>query len=100
VFGRSGAGTGISMPSEKKPAAIFREEDGESVACLFYTKFSKLEYITKNGESFRVALIKLNPISYFSQHVNYPPHQSTVRCIYGELAIHLISPLSDVFMVN
>jgi hypothetical protein len=37
--------------------AIFREQDGESVGCLFYIKFSKLEYIIKNRESLGVALI-------------------------------------------
>jgi hypothetical protein len=39
----------LSMPSQKSLRLFFREQDGESVGCLFYAKFSKLEYITKNG---------------------------------------------------
>jgi hypothetical protein len=44
------------MPSGKRGIACiyFREQDGESVGGLFYTKFSKLEYTTKNRESLGV----------------------------------------------
>jgi hypothetical protein len=46
------------MASGKRGIAriYFREQDGESVGGLFYIKFSKLEYTTKNRESLRVTL--------------------------------------------
>jgi hypothetical protein len=45
-------------------------------------------------------LYKLNPTSYFSKHISCPPNESTIGCIYDQLAFAIMIYISARYIIH
>jgi hypothetical protein len=52
------------------------------------------------GSLTSITLIKLIPTSYFSKHASRPPNQSTIGCIYDQLAFAIMIYMSARHIIH